>query len=356
MRQDLRKRLYVVGVCGLVCAAYFAGQGFRPSVVEGAGSRRVLYYVDPMHPSYRSERPGKAPDCGMDLEPVYDTGEHSRSTAMPQGEVRLTPDQEQAVRLETETVQVAPMGYSVRTAGRVVPDEGKTYRISAGVDGWVRRVFSDRTGSQVKRGEALAAFYSRDIFTPQQGYVYALESFERLKKAQPVPVEPLALAEQQLSTARDNLEFAGMGHSQLEELRRTRHEISDVELTAPADGQILERHVAVGQRFMKGELLYRIANLDTVWVLADIPLGNEALAGAIAKARIHIEGQSELDARVASAPLQFDSQGRAGTPSARSGQSARRSCSRHDRRNRPRCSGDFRHDDPRRRGARFRRD
>jgi hypothetical protein len=50
-----------------------------------------------------------------------------------------------------------------------------------GVDGWIRHVFSDRTGTRVKRGEALAAFFSKDISAPQQGYIYALESHERLK-------------------------------------------------------------------------------------------------------------------------------------------------------------------------------
>src|SRR5439155_13132903 len=119
-------------------------RGSRPTVLEtvvvkaSSGPRAVLYYVDPMHPSYRSERPGKAPDCGMDLEPVYAGAEPAQAKGMPSGSVRLTPDQEQAVRLQTETVEAAPAGHTVRTAGRVAPDEGRTYRISAGVDGWVR--------------------------------------------------------------------------------------------------------------------------------------------------------------------------------------------------------------------------
>ena len=71
----------------------------------------------------------------------------------------------------------------VHTVGRVTPDEALTYRVSAGVDGWVRRVFSDRTGTSVKRGDALAAIFSKDISAPQQAYVYALESYEQLKRA-----------------------------------------------------------------------------------------------------------------------------------------------------------------------------
>jgi Cu(I)/Ag(I) efflux system membrane fusion protein len=299
-------RLYYLGVAVLICAAYYAGRSSHATVVVNAGGTgAVLYYVDPMHPWYRSARPGKAPDCGMDLEPVYADSESLSPVAMRAG-IRLTPDQEQETRLQTETVEAAPAAHSVRTAGRVVPDEGRTYRVSAGVDGWVRRVFSDRTGYQVKRGEALAAFYSKDISTPQQGYVYALESYERLKKNESSGAEPLALATQQLASARDSLEFAGMGQAQMEELKRTRQETFDIDLTAPADGQILERHVAVGQRFMKGELLYRIANLDHVWVLADVHL----LPGAIANARIRVPGMPPVKARVAPAAPEFDEQGR----------------------------------------------
>ncbi|HEY6374572.1 MAG TPA: efflux RND transporter periplasmic adaptor subunit [Edaphobacter sp.] len=298
----------------MVCAAYVAGRSSRPSALleAGAGGRHVLYYVDPMHPAYRSDRPGKAPDCGMDLEPVYAGGGRVEPAAMGPGNVHLTPDQEQAARLETETVQTAPAARGVHTVGRVAPDEALTYRVSAGVDGWVRRVFSDRTGTRVKRGEPLAAFFSKDVSVPQQAYVYALESYERLKQAHSPPADPLSLATQQLATARDNLEFLGMGEAQIEQLGRTRREVFDVNLTAPTDGQILERHVAVGQRFMKGELLYSIANLDRVWVLADVHSGDAALLGVIAKARIRIEGLPPLEARVAAAPPQFDELGRTG--------------------------------------------
>lgn len=302
-------RLYYLGVAFLICAAYYAGRGSHPAAVVNAGGDpgAVLYYVDPMHPSYRSARPGKAPDCGMDLEPVYAGSAPSSSATMGAG-IRLTPDQEQATRLQTETVEAASAAHTVRTAGRVVPDEGRTYRVSAGVDGWVRRVFSDRTGYQVKRGASLAAFYSKDISTTQQAYIYALESYERLKKNESSAGEPLALGTQQLASARDSLEFAGMGQAQMEELKRTRRETFDVDLTAPADGQILERHIAVGQRFMKGELLYRIANLDHVWVLADVQL----LPGAITKARIRVPGLPPVEARVAPAAPEFDEQGRVG--------------------------------------------
>jgi membrane fusion protein, copper/silver efflux system len=204
-----------------------------------------------MHPAYHSDRPGKAPDCGMDLEPGYAADGRSESAAMGPGKIHLAPDQEQAVHLQTETVRMRSTARSVHTVGRVAPDEALTYRVSAGVDGWVRRVFSDRTGTRVKAGEALAAFFSKDISAPQQAYVYALESYERLKHAPASPGDQLVMATQQLATARDNLEFVGMGKPQIEQLSQTRHEIYEINLTAPANGQVLGAPCGRGPAFRK---------------------------------------------------------------------------------------------------------
>ena len=104
---NLGRRLYGLGMAAVICAAYLAGRGSRPSVVVNAGGspRPVLYYVDPMHPSYRSERPGKAPDCGMDLEPVYAGAEPSpadgcrqRSPHTGAGAVRASRDRDRRKR------------------------------------------------------------------------------------------------------------------------------------------------------------------------------------------------------------------------------------------------------------------
>jgi membrane fusion protein, copper/silver efflux system len=311
-RASRRRWMSILGVAMAVCAAYVVGRGSRAPAAREISAGQVLYYVDPMHPAYRSNKPGKAPDCGMDLEPVYAGSRSVRPPAMSPGSVGLTPAEEQAVRLQTETMHMASGTHAVHTVGRVAPDEALTYRVSAGVDGWVRRVFSDRTGTQVKRGEALAAFFSKDISAPQQAYVYALESYERLKRTPSPPDDSLALAAQQLATARDDLQFLGMGETQIEELGRTRREAFDVDLAAPAAGWILERHVAVGQRFTKGEPLYVIANLERVWVLADVHLGDASLTGAIGRARIRMEGLPPLEAQVVAALPQFDEQGRTG--------------------------------------------
>src|SRR5262245_11519503 len=94
-----RRALAVAGLLAIACAALLAGWNRRSSPRAG---RPVLYYVDPMHPAYRSDKPGQAPDCGMDLEPVY---AESPYPAFPTpGSVHLRREQEDAIQLETETV------------------------------------------------------------------------------------------------------------------------------------------------------------------------------------------------------------------------------------------------------------
>jgi RND family efflux transporter MFP subunit len=280
---------------------------------KAAAVGRVLYYVDPMHPAFRSDRPGKAPDCGMELEAVYGAGAppHAAPHVSPDI-VTLTPEQEQAARFETEIVVAAPFTREVHTAGRLVPDETLTFTISDGVDGWVRRLYSDQTGMRVKRDQILASFYSKDLSAPQQAYIYALESYERLRKAAPPVPELLSLAAQQLATARDNLLFAGMGEAQMMVLARTRNEMYEVNITAPADGLILERSVTTGRRFMKGETLYRIASLRNIWVLADVTPGDALQAAAITGAQVRLQGLPPLEARASAVSPQFDGQGRTG--------------------------------------------
>jgi Cu(I)/Ag(I) efflux system membrane fusion protein len=218
---------------------------------------------------------------------------------------------ERLAQFETETVETVPFQQELQTAGRVVPDESLTYIVSAGVDGWVRRVFSDRTGTKVKRGEKLASFYSKDIAGPQQAFLYALESYERLAKITDRG-EPLTLAGQQLRSARENLLFAGMDKGQIEELSRTRRERYELDLTAPADGLILERNVTAGSRFMKGDSLYRIASLAEVWVLADINSADAVSAARVTEGHVRLTGLPPIDARVAPVPLQYEEQSRTG--------------------------------------------
>src|SRR5260370_2017372 len=72
------KAIRIIGLLVLIALAFAGGYVYK--AVKGGtasadqGGRKILYWVDPMHPAYKSDKPGIAPDCGMKLEPVYADG------------------------------------------------------------------------------------------------------------------------------------------------------------------------------------------------------------------------------------------------------------------------------------------
>jgi Cu(I)/Ag(I) efflux system membrane fusion protein len=200
----------------------------------------------------------------------------------------------------------SPGRRTIRTIGRVVPDEGRVHRVTVGVEGWVARVEGGATtGSFVRRGQPLAALASRDILSPQQGYVYALESLDAIK-AKPPGEQQLALAESQLAQALQGLEAIGMGGAQVRDLARTRTPALELQIASPVAGIVLARNVDLGQRYDRYAELFRIAPLDRVWVLADVTPQDIRFLEPGTTAEVGLPEQPRVRARVSDVPAQFD--------------------------------------------------
>src|SRR5579864_1646013 len=135
----------------LMLVSYVAGRKRSAHPAAAANSaRRVLYWVDPMHPDYRSDRPGIAPDCGMELQPVYaeNTSAPMNSPApMSAGMIGIDSEKQQLFGIRVTAVEKTPARENVRVLGRVVPEDNRIYRIDAGMDGFVRDTFSDSVGT-----------------------------------------------------------------------------------------------------------------------------------------------------------------------------------------------------------------
>lgn len=306
--------LRTLAVVAAVGASSFAAGGWyarrRADGPAEASGRKVLYYHDPMHPTYRSDEPGMAPDCGMRLEPVF-ASDHERDPVasvggFSPGTLTIPPERQQLMGLRFASVERHSGRRTIRTIGRVAPDEGRVHRVTVGVEGWVSRVEGGAsTGSFVRRGQLLAAVASRDILSPQQAYVYALESLEEVK-AKGAGNQQLGLVESQLAQARQGLEAIGMGAPQVGDLARTRAPAPELRLAAPVAGIVLARNVDQGQRYEKYAELFRIAALDRVWVLADVAPQDLRFVQPGATAEVGLAGQSRVLARVSDVPGQFD--------------------------------------------------
>lgn len=270
----MKKSTKAIFVLLIIVGSFRAGSWStqrRSEASSGDRPRRILYYQDPMHPAYRSDKPGFAPDCGMRLVPVYTDGEEMKlqvtGASVRTGVVQITPEQQRLIGVKTEEVVKGSPFDSIHVSGRVALDEARVFRVAAPVDGWVRNSGPIVVGSFVQKDEVLSTFYNRDFLTAQQTYLYALNTMDRNKAEAD---EQLNLTRAQIRSAEENLEFLGMGATQLREVARTRQIAKDIEFRAPVGGMVLARNAYSGLRFERGAELYRIADLSHVWALANV--------------------------------------------------------------------------------------
>lgn len=292
-------------------AAFLAGLAVsrRGRDAASPSPRKILYYVDPMNPSFRSDQPGTAP-CGMPLEPVYEeSGGASRasSAAMTPGTVSVRPDRQQMIGLKIEPAQRTSVVHTMRLLGRVAPDERRLYRIFSVTEGWIRELAPATTGSVVKKDEVLASYYSQEILGPQQAFLYALEALDRFVESGTATPEQIELNKRNVRNTRQTLLNLGMSEPQTDEIAKSRQLVPLVQIRAPASGFVLARNVSTGQRFDRTSELYVIADLSRVWILADAFENEGAFFRPGARAHVRLPGQTDShEAVVASVLPQFD--------------------------------------------------
>jgi membrane fusion protein, copper/silver efflux system len=269
----MRRPILIVLLLVLLTAAFLAGTRYSRSASTASG-RKVLYYVDPMHPAYKSDKPGIAPDCGMELEPVYADSEplhteaHDNDSTVS-GAVHISSEKKQIIGVQVVVVEKTSGTHTLRTLGRVALDETRVFRVTTSVDGLVRAAGPIVTGSMVKNDELLGTFYNRDFLTAQQTYLYALNTMDRFKNNDE-SADQLKLTRAQMQAAEENLEFLGMGETQIKEVARTRQIARNIELRSPIAGLVIARNTFAGLRFDRGTELFRIADLSHVWIVADV--------------------------------------------------------------------------------------
>jgi RND family efflux transporter MFP subunit len=204
----------------------------------------------------RLERVSKAP--GGDAE-----------DEVPPGAVHVSAERQQAIGVRLGVAEKVAGERTLRTSGRVAPNENATYPIVAGVSGWIRSVGGATTGSLVKKNELLASFYAPDFVVAQQSYYSGLETLDRTGSQQLQTYNSQRVVEGVQRFA-DTLRNLGVSELQLQEMSKKRELVQDVHVLSPVDGFVLQRNVSAGLRFDRGFELYRIANLKRVWILADV--------------------------------------------------------------------------------------
>lgn len=292
----MRKRLFLVplvaaSTAGLAIAVHY-------TETKAVPKHRVLYWVDPMHPAYRSDKPGTAPDCGMELEPVY-AEEVGHSMLPPEeskpGAVQIDPATQQLYGIRITRVEAGTGEGEIRFFGKVAADQTRVYRVNLGTDGYVKETHDDAIGNHVMKDQHLAVVYSPEFLSVAGGYLSANERSPMasgVSKDNTAPSTTLGATSAQARA--DRLRNLGMSDSQIEEISSNHKIPENVYVVSPTDGFILSRNISPGVRFERYMDMYTIADLSRVWILAEV-FGKDAKAfrpGGMAQVTLQDTGET----------------------------------------------------------------
>ncbi|HNP35831.1 MAG TPA: efflux RND transporter periplasmic adaptor subunit [Woeseiaceae bacterium] len=240
--------LLAVLVIGITLGRWWPADG-DGSNAAGSSERDVLYYKAPMDPNYRSDKPGKSP-MGMELVPVY-ADEVSGDDASV---VNISPTVVNNLGVRTAAVERSVLSRRIETVGYVGYDEDSLHQINTRVDGWIEKLSIKSTGDPVKRGQVLFELYSPTLVNAQEEYLAALQSTNTaLHRA-----------------SRERLAALGVTASEIQRLDKERTVKQRIRIYAQTDGVVAHLGVREGVYITPSTEVLSIANLDEVWVLAEV--------------------------------------------------------------------------------------
>lgn len=261
-------RTFIALCAGIAAASLAAGYGAGTwmggstgSAGSGAmqGEDEILYWVAPMDPNFRRDAPGKSP-MGMDLIPVYADDDKDKS-----GEpaLQISAAAVNNIGVRTAPVRRETLPFQVDTVGFIAPDEERLSSINVRTEGWIEELMVETAGEQVEKGQVLFRLYAPEILTAQREYLQA----KRLGQSE------------MIAAGKERLVALGMSGDQIEELSQRRKVIRLVDVRAPRAGILLSLDVRQGSFVRPSDVTMRLADLSSVWVMADL---FEATVGRVA--------------------------------------------------------------------------
>jgi Cu(I)/Ag(I) efflux system membrane fusion protein len=257
-------------IAGALAAGYWWGSARPaapaanpPEAVTPVGKGRILYYRNPMGHRDTSPVP-KKDSMGMDYIPVHEGEESSSGTSI----VKISNEKIQKLGVKTEAVALRELTRTVRAMATVQPDERRLYTVAPKFEGWIHKLYVNATGQAVRKGEALMDVYSPELITAQHEYLIGRKGMQHaVAEGNPEGGGAMQrLAESTLSRLR-NWDISETDLRALQQEGEVKHYVT---LRSGAGGIVLEKPAIEGRRFMPGEMLYQIADLSSVWMLADV--------------------------------------------------------------------------------------
>ena len=250
-------------VVALAAVAAFGGYRYAlyqstsetPAAASGApaqSDRKVLYWYDPMYPQQKFDKPGKSPFMDMQLVPKY------ADEAGEAGSIAINPQVVQNLGVRTAPAETGSLEHRMEAVGSVAYNERGVVQLQARAAGFVEKLHARAPLDSVAKGAPLV-----DVLFPE--WAGAQEEYLLLRRHDSPESRPLAEA------ARRRLALLGMSEAEIAEIEREGKPRARMMIAAPVSGVIAELGVREGMTVMQGAPLFRIVDLSTVWVNAEVP-------------------------------------------------------------------------------------
>ncbi|MCE5312754.1 MAG: efflux RND transporter periplasmic adaptor subunit [Nitrospiraceae bacterium] len=186
--------------------------------------------------------------------------------------VEIGQDKQQLIGVKTAAADFRTMQAAIRTAGRIEYDERRIATANTKIEGWIERLYVDYTGKYVGKGEPLAEIYSPDLYATQQEYLHLLKwNARHSEKKNSIGSELLGSDSAALvEAARQRLKLWDISDEQIKKIEQNNAPIRTLTIYSPASGYVVQKQAVKGMRVMPGDKLFDIADLSTVWIIADI--------------------------------------------------------------------------------------
>jgi Cu(I)/Ag(I) efflux system membrane fusion protein len=217
--------------------------------VAASDEAEPLYWVAPVDPNYRRDKPGKSP-MGMDLVPVF---VESQSANKP-GLVTIDPAVENNLGVRTAKVELQDFTTNIETVGMLTVNENSQWQLNSRVSGWVEKLAVKAEGERVKAGQYLMSIYSPELVKAQ----------DDLLNAQNMGNKRL------VDSAKTRLSVLGMSAQQVSRVTKQRQSEQLVELYAPSAAYIFKLGVKEGAYITPSLTLVEAGGLDSIWLIGEL--------------------------------------------------------------------------------------
>ncbi len=223
--------------------------------------RKVLFWRAPMNPNEVYDHPGKS-KMGMDLVPVYE------DEASGGGVVTISGAVQQNMNVKTAVVEEKNLSSQVITNGILQTDEEKEYVVTTKVSGWIEKLYVNYTGQKVEKGQKLIGIYSPELVATQQELITALSYGSSVMNSTDKDIA--GSGQEFINNSVRKLELLDVSDSEIKRIESTKEVKKYITLYAPFNGTVIQKDAIEGEKIGAGTPLLKIANLDNLWLLADI--------------------------------------------------------------------------------------